>query len=73
MALTVTQPIILDETGEKIVAAIEEHTSQLTNIMNADVMVGASANVSGKSGRVPAPVAGQESAFEGGTVIWHRN
>ena len=70
MALTVTQPIILDETGEKIVAAIEEHTSQLTNIMNADVMVGASANVSGKSGRVPAPAAGQESAFLKGDGTW---
>ena len=70
MALTVTQPIILDETGEKIVAAIEEHTSQLTNIMNADVMVGASANVSGKSGRVPAPAAGKENAFLKGDGTW---
>ena len=70
MALTVTQPIILDETGEKIVAAIEEHTSQLTTIMNADVMIGASANVSGRAGRVPAPAAGQESAFLKGDGTW---
>lgn len=70
MALSVTQPIILNETGEKIVAAIEEQTSQLTTIMNADIMVGASANVSGKPGRVPAPVAGQEGAFLKGDGTW---
>ena len=70
MARSVTKPILLDETGQKIASAIEAHTQELSTSMKVDVMVGASASLAGKSGYAPAPSAGKQNAFLKGDGTW---
>lgn len=67
---SVIQPILLDETGIRIAEAIESNTLELSQSLNSDIMVGASSITAGETGRVPAPIAGQQSSFLRGDGTW---
>ena len=72
MATSVTKPIILDETGVRIVNAIEDQTQELVSKINVVDMVGATTSKAGTAGLVPAPAVGKQDFFLKGDGTWGR-